>query len=83
MLSRVVQPVTNFSHRNGMGGCQQVAFFSKYTSRSRTKRMPLNTKRVGKGYYKGTGSRKEGKITSKGNRTLFLVYVRAVMMAMM
>ena len=28
--------------------------------------MPLNTKRVGKGYYKGNGCRKEGHINSKG-----------------
>lgn len=28
--------------------------------------MPLTTKRAGKGYYKGNGSTKEGRLTSKG-----------------
>eukprot|EP01031_Cornospumella_fuschlensis_P044408 gene44408-54307_t len=45
--------------------CQQAAF-SKYISNSRTKRLPLTTKRAGKGYYKGNRSRKEGKLNSKG-----------------
>lgn len=44
----------------------QIANFSKYTSKSRTKRLPLNTKRVGKGYKKGYGARREGMITRKG-----------------
>jgi hypothetical protein len=43
----------------------QVAQFSKYISHSRTKRLPLTTKRAGHGYYKGNGARKEGFITSK------------------
>ena len=43
----------------------QVANFSKYISKSRAKRLPLTTKRAGKGYYKGKGGRKEGHITSK------------------
>ena len=29
-------------------------------------RLPLTTKRVGKGYYKGNGCRREGYLTSKG-----------------
>jgi len=49
---------------NGLN--QQIAHFSKYISKSRTKRLPLTTKRAGKGYYKGNGSRKEGVISSKG-----------------
>mmetsp|Transcript_21651 Transcript_21651/g.31512 ORF Transcript_21651/g.31512 Transcript_21651/m.31512 type:complete len:109 (-) Transcript_21651:117-443(-) len=44
---------------------QQVAHFSKYISKSRAKRLPLNTKRAGKGYKKGYGARKEGYLTSK------------------
>ena len=44
----------------------QKNYFSKYISKSRRKRMPLNTKRVGKGYYKGNRCRKEGRLTSKG-----------------
>ena len=41
---------------------------SKYISKARTKRLPLTAKRVGKGFYKGNGARKEGRITSKGTR---------------
>ena len=44
----------------------QIASFSKYISKARTKRLPLTTKRVGKGYYKGKGGRTEGWISSKG-----------------
>ena len=42
------------------------ADFSKYISKSRKKRLPLTTKRAGKGFYKGNRGRKEGHITSKG-----------------
>jgi hypothetical protein len=48
----------------------RVAYFSKYISKARTKRLPLTTKRVGKGYYKGNRCRKEGRLTSIGNRIL-------------
>ena len=44
----------------------QSRFFSKYLSKSATKRLPLTTKRAGKGYYKGNGCRSEGRHTSKG-----------------
>ncbi len=44
----------------------QVSYFSRYISKSRAKRLPLNTKRAGKGYYKGKGARKEGHNTSTG-----------------
>jgi len=44
----------------------QFAPFSKYISKARTKRLPLTTKRAGKGFYKGKGGRSEGFITSKG-----------------
>ncbi len=50
----------------------QVAHFSKFISKSRTKRMPLTTKRAGKGFYKGTGSRKEGVISSTGTFYFFI-----------
>lgn len=43
----------------------QIAEFSKYISKSRTKRLPLTTKRAGKNYYKGNGARKEGFINSR------------------
>lgn len=46
---------------------QQLADFSRYIAKARLKRIPMTTKRAGKGYYKGKGARKEGKITSKGN----------------
>ena len=39
---------------------------SKFLSKSATKRLPLNTKRAGKGYYKGKGCTSEGRLTSKG-----------------
>ena len=39
---------------------------SKYLSKSATKRLPLTTKRAGKGYYKGKGCTSEGRLTSKG-----------------
>uniref|UniRef100_A0A7S4A9E0 Uncharacterized protein n=1 Tax=Pseudo-nitzschia australis TaxID=44445 RepID=A0A7S4A9E0_9STRA len=45
---------------------QQQRFISKYISKSARKRLPLTTKRAGKGYYKGNGSTKEGRLTSKG-----------------
>ena len=44
----------------------QKVSFSKYLSKSKTKRLPLNTKRIGNSYYKGNRCRKEGKLTSKG-----------------
>ena len=43
-----------------------VRHMSKHMSKAATKRMPLNTKRARKGYYKGKGGTKEGRITSKG-----------------
>jgi hypothetical protein len=46
--------------------CLAKRFMSKYLSKSATKRLPLTTKRAGKGYYKGKGGTKEGRITSKG-----------------
>ena len=45
-----------------------VSNFSKYISKARAKRLPLNTKRAGKGYYKGNRCRKEGTINSKGSQ---------------
>lgn len=39
---------------------------SKFLSKSATKRLPLTTKRAGKGYYKGKGCNSEGRLTSKG-----------------
>lgn len=45
---------------------QQQRFISKYVSKAARKRMPLTTKRAGKGFYKGEGSTKEGRLTSKG-----------------
>ncbi len=44
----------------------QTRFISKYISKSAKKRIPLTTKRAGKGYYKGKGGTKEGRLTSKG-----------------
>ena len=44
---------------------QQTRFISKYISKSAKKRLPLTTKRAGKGYYKGKGATKEGKLNSR------------------
>jgi hypothetical protein len=55
-LARPLQPLFNI----------QMVQFSKYISNSRTKRLPLTTKRVAKGYNKGNGARKEGVLDSKG-----------------
>ena len=41
-------------------------YMSKYLQKAATKRLPLTTKRAGKGYYKGKGGTKEGRVTSKG-----------------
>lgn len=49
--------------------------FSKYLSKSATKRLPLTSKRARKGYYKGVGSRSTGRHTSKGK---FIVDERKV-----
>jgi len=46
-------------------GPEQQRFMSKYLSKAAAKRVPLNTKRAGKGYYKGKGGTKEGHLTSK------------------
>jgi hypothetical protein len=44
----------------------QRRYMSKYLSKAATKRLPLTTKRAGKGYYKGKGCTSEGRLTSKG-----------------
>lgn len=41
-------------------GVGPIRFMSKYLSKSRTKRLPLTTKKAGKGFYKGNGATKEG-----------------------
>jgi hypothetical protein len=41
---------------------QQTRFMSKYISKSAKKRLPLTTKRAGKGFYKGKGGTKEGRL---------------------
>jgi hypothetical protein len=42
-----------------------VRHMSKYLSKAAAKRLPLSTKRARKGYYKGKGGTKEGRLTSK------------------
>ena len=55
---------------------QLVSNFSKYISKARAKRLPLTTKRVGKGFYKGKGARPEGRLTSKGMFvSLYYIYI--------
>jgi len=43
-----------------------IRHMSKHLSKSATKRLPLSTKRAGKGYYKGKGATTEGHINSTG-----------------
>ncbi len=57
------------SAQNSANLLTQTASFSKYISKSRTKRLPLTTKKAGKGFYKGNGARKEGHISSKARFT--------------
>ena len=47
----------------------QQRHMSKYISNARKKRLPLTTKRAGKGFYKGNGARKEGTVSSKARFT--------------
>lgn len=56
----------------------QTASFSKYISKARTKRLPLTTKRVGKGYNKGLGARKEGVLNSKGTLAALFVFISLI-----
>lgn len=49
---------------------------SKFISKSHAKRLPLTTKRAGKGYYKGNRCRKEGYLDSKGKYIHIYYYIR-------
>lgn len=51
-------------HRTGFLDLQ-CRHMSKFLSKSATKRLPLNTKRARKSFYKGKGATKEGHLTSK------------------
>eukprot|EP01039_Chlorochromonas_danica_P007731 gene7731-8542_t len=64
--SPVVSTISGLLSQRSTFNLQQVATFSKYISNSRAKRLPLTTKRAGKGFYKGNRGRKEGRLTSKG-----------------
>lgn len=69
VVVRVVQPTSSTTFippRDDAVLSNSVRYFSKYLSKSATKRLPLTTKRVGKGFYKGKGCRSEGRHTSKG-----------------
>lgn len=48
--------------------CMGALRMSKFLSKSATKRLPLNPKHVGKGFYKGKGAASTGRTTSKGER---------------
>ncbi len=63
MLGYASRVCFNHLPLNGLG---QIMNFSKYISKSRTKHLPLTTKRAGKGYKKGYGARNEGRTTSLG-----------------
>ena len=53
-------------HTEPLALSMQVRFMSKRMGKAAAKRQPLTTKRAGKGYYKGKGGTKEGRLTSKG-----------------
>lgn len=55
---------------NAAFNLKQTANMSKYISKSRAKRLPLTTKRAGKGFYKGNRSRKEGWLDNRGKFSL-------------
>ena len=60
---KLIQPTSTSTFFNNN---ETRRYMSKYLSRSAAKRLPLNPKRVGKGYYKGKGGTSEGRLTSKG-----------------
>ena len=64
--NKINSQINNVSLPTALFQLQLVSNFSKYISKARAKRLPLTTKRVGKGFYKGKGARPEGRLTSKG-----------------
>ena len=54
------------SASNLLASFQTTRSMSKYLSKAATKRLPLTTKKAGKGYSKGNRATKEGRLTSKG-----------------
>lgn len=74
MFSALSSSLSNFARfsPNNLFAIQKLNF-SKFISKSRAKRLPLSPKRVGKGYYKGNGCRKEGRLTSKGMYIIFIL----------
>ena len=60
---KIIQPTSTSTFFNNN---ETRRYMSKYLSKSAAKRLPLNPKRVGKGYYKGKGGTSEGRLTSKG-----------------
>ncbi|KAL7433185.1 hypothetical protein ACHAXH_004453, partial [Discostella pseudostelligera] len=61
-----IPPTINNSALTNLTFCETRRCMSKFLSKSATKRLPLTTKRAGKGYYKGKGCTSEGRLTSKG-----------------
>ena len=64
--NRIATTTTSLSSSSSSYQFLQQRFKSKYLSKSATKRLPMTTKRAGKGFYKGKGGTKEGRLTSKG-----------------
>jgi len=62
MIQQTLTSTSTFFNNNN----ETRRYMSKYLSKSAAKRLPLNPKRVGKGYYKGKGGTSEGRLTSKG-----------------
>jgi hypothetical protein len=65
-MSRLVTTTLLKPVAGAMTLSNQQRYMSKYLSKSATKRLALTTKRVRKGYVKGHGATKEGRVTSKG-----------------
>lgn len=61
-----IPPTINYSALANLPFYETRRCMSKFLSKSATKRLPLTTKRAGKGYYKGKGCTSEGRLTSKG-----------------
>ena len=59
-------PSTSNCFLNGYYSHIQQRCMSKYVSKSMKKNLPLTTKRARKGFYKGKGGTKEGKLNSIG-----------------
>uniref|UniRef100_A0A7S3PW76 Uncharacterized protein n=1 Tax=Chaetoceros debilis TaxID=122233 RepID=A0A7S3PW76_9STRA len=82
MLRSMSKPVASLVARNPLAALapssqaktqalvqqQHVRHMSKYMSKAGAKRLPLSTKHVRKGYYKGKGHNREGSFVGRAGR---------------